>query len=323
MRIQLVRFLMMEIIMRIKLIRVVTIYFLFLPMPSFALTIVTCEPEWAQLVREIGGGKISVRTVGSRVLDFHHISLSPYSIALVRSAHLIICNNIRNNQRLTELIIKSDNPRIRAGQPGRMEADQYAKGQAPQENAPPDAPHHIQGDPRNILAVAGALTERLSALDASNSRYYRENYLSFSKLWNAEIQNWERLASPLKGMAIVVQRNSCEYLCRWLGVREIAKLESTQTGAIGTRQMLKVLKTVNSEQVGMIVTGPYHPSAATRWLARESNLPIVILPIADDAMLTTTGLEGFFDVSINRMLNVISHQKNTRRSSQDDLYPED
>ena len=291
--------------------------------PCFALEIVTCESEWAQLSREIGGGKVSAQTLASRTQDSHHISPTPYSIALARAADLLICNNIRNDQRLAALINKANNPKIRTGQPGHMEADQYAKGPVPEGNTRPGAPHHVQGDPRNFLAVAGALTERLSALDASNSRYYRENYLSFLRRWNAEVRNWERLASPLKGVAIVAQRNSCEYLCRWLGIREIAKLESTQTGAVNTKQMRKVLKKINSEQVGMIVTGPYHSSAATRWLARESKLPIVTLPIADDAMLTTTGLEGFFDVSINRMLNVISRQKNTRRSLQDDLYPED
>jgi zinc/manganese transport system substrate-binding protein len=278
-------------------------------LPCFALEIVTCESEWAQLSREIGGGKVSAQTLTSRTQEPHHISPTSKSITLARAADLLICNNIRNEPRLAALINKANNPKIRVGQPGHMEAGQYATKSRPDGGSRSSASHHIQGDPNNILLVASALMERLSAIDPPNSRYYRGNYLSFSRLWSAEIKNWERLAAPLKGVAIVAQRNSCEYLCRWLRVREIAKLESTPGGIVNSTQMRKVLKKMNSDQVEMIVTGPYHSLSAVTWLARETKLPIVTLPIADDAMVATTGLEGFFDVSIHRMLNAIPHQK--------------
>lgn len=284
--------------------------------PCFALEIVTCESEWAQLSREIGGGKVSAQTLALRNQDPHHISPTPNFIALARTADLLICNNIRNDRRLEALINKANNQKIRTGQPGHMEADQYAAKSEAEGDSRSSTPHHLQGDPRNILLVASALMERLSAIDPPNSEYYRGNYLSFSRLWNAEIISWERRATALKGIAIVAQRNSCEYLCRWLGVREIAKLESAAGGTVNLTQMRKVLEKINSDQIEMIVTGPYHPSSAVTWLARETKLPIVTLPIADDAMAATTGLEGFFDVSINRMLNAIAHQKSTGLSLQ-------
>lgn len=279
---------------------------LLLSLPSFAFEIVACEPEWAQLAREIGGEKVSVHTLVAGNQDPHHFSPTASSLSLARQARLLVCNSIGNDQRLTRLINQSENPRIRAGQPGFLEAGRYATASTAQGETRTSAAHHVQSDPRNILLVADALTKRLTAIDPANSHYYDERQHAFSERWSAAMQHWKERAAPLNGLAFVAQRNSCEYLCNWLGVQKVAELESAQGGTVNTKQMREVLDSLQVHHASMIVTGPYHRSQAVAWLAHEARLPVVTLPKEDDAASGAKDLYSYFDIAIDRMLKVVS-----------------
>src|SRR3954462_14988830 len=56
-----------------------------------ALNILTCEPEWAALSRELGGDRISVSSATTALQDPHRIEARPSLIARARSADLLVC----------------------------------------------------------------------------------------------------------------------------------------------------------------------------------------------------------------------------------------
>jgi zinc/manganese transport system substrate-binding protein len=274
--------------------------------PSMAARVVSCEPDWAHLSQEISGYKVDVSGLVAEGQDPHHIRLTPNSLALLQQADLLVCNDIDHDRRLKVFIRKSGNAALQPGQVGYLDVRRYIEAQSPQGQSRLMGWQHIERDPRNILLVAEALTERLTKIDPSNSRYYRERHENFSMKWKAAMRAWEKRAAPLNGIAVVVQRNSCEYLCRWLGIRELATVEPTQGGTVNLRQMHKVMGALDTHPARMIIAGPYHSSPAISWLAEKTKLPVVTLPTTPGDMPGAKALYAIFDEVIAGMLAATS-----------------
>ena len=56
-----------------------------------ALKVLACEPEWAALVQELAGDKVSVYSATTALQDVHHIEARPSLIARARNADLVVC----------------------------------------------------------------------------------------------------------------------------------------------------------------------------------------------------------------------------------------
>jgi zinc/manganese transport system substrate-binding protein len=289
--------------------RVTWLLLFFFCSSSMAARIVSCEIEWAQLAQEISGYKAEVSSLLTERQDPHHFTVAPNSIALVRAADLLVCNDIEHEPHLKELIHKSGNVTLQPGEAGYLDVGQYIEARRLPGQAIVLSWQHAQGDPRNILIIAEALRERLTQIDPANSGYYSQRYGTFSTEWTAAMYSWEKRARPLKGVAVVVQRNACEYLCRWLGIREVATVEPTQGSSVNLRQMSKILESLNTDPATMIIAGPYHSSPAVSWLSKETKLPVITLPTTRDKTPGAQALYKFFDETIDRMLGAISQSK--------------
>jgi zinc/manganese transport system substrate-binding protein len=88
-----------------------------------ALNVVACEPEWASLVRELGGDKVNVSSTTTAQQDPHHIEARPSLIARARSADLMVCTGAELEAGWAPLVqAQSGNAKIAAGTPGYFEA---------------------------------------------------------------------------------------------------------------------------------------------------------------------------------------------------------
>ena len=55
------------------------------------LNVFTCEPEWAQLAKELGGDKVKTYSATHASQDPHYIQARPSLIAKARRADLLVC----------------------------------------------------------------------------------------------------------------------------------------------------------------------------------------------------------------------------------------
>src|SRR4051812_25778802 len=80
--------------------------------PSLAVEVVACEQHWVQLAQELGGDRVTGRGLLTANQDPHHISPGLEARIAMRTADLLICNDIRDEPRVTEAIKASRNPKI-------------------------------------------------------------------------------------------------------------------------------------------------------------------------------------------------------------------
>src|SRR5258706_15285516 len=88
-----------------------------------ALNVFACEPEWAALVQELGGDKVSVVSAITARSDPHRIEARPSLIARIRDADLVVFSGSeREVGWLPRLLQQSGNGRIQPASPGFIHA---------------------------------------------------------------------------------------------------------------------------------------------------------------------------------------------------------
>jgi zinc/manganese transport system substrate-binding protein len=275
-----------------------------------ALNVVACEPEWASLVKELGGDKLSVASITTALQDPHRIEARPSLIARVRGADLLVCTGMDLESGWLPLLLRqSGNTRVSPGAPGHFEAGRFV--------TPLDVPTradrrdgdvhvggnpHIQLDPRNVAEIARALGARLAEIDAANGPFYQERLSDFSARWATAVRRWEQQAQPLKGVPVVAHHKNMTYLWNWLGVREVATLQP-KPGVEPSGGHLSALTTQLAQQPArMVVRAVYEDARASAWLSQQVQVPVVVLPFTVGGNEQASDLFGLFDSSIALLL---------------------
>src|SRR3990167_5980384 len=92
------------------------------------IKVFACEPEWAALVQELGGDKVSVFTATTARQDPHHIEARPSLIARLRRADLLVCTGAELEIGWLPVVLRqSGNSAVQPGRPGYFEAANHVQ----------------------------------------------------------------------------------------------------------------------------------------------------------------------------------------------------
>lgn len=281
-----------------------------------ALQVMACEPEWGALAKEIGGDDVVVYTATTGLQDPHRIEARPSLIAQVRRADMLVCTGADLEAGWLPLLLRqAGNPRVQPGAPGYFEAASFvtkleiptrldrSEGDVHAAGNP-----HIQTDPRNIAQVAEALSKRLGEVDPAHAAAYQSRHAAFSSKWNTAMQRWEKRAAPLKGVPIVVQHRGFPYLSNWLGLREVATLESKPGIEPSSSHLSAVLAQLQRQPAKMVIHAAYQGDRASAWLASRAHIPVVELPFTVGGTPEAQDLFSLFDDTVQRLLKAVQAQ---------------
>lgn len=286
------------------------LFLLAIALPASAeLRVFACEPEWAALVKELGGDKVGTYSATHALQDPHRIEARPSLIARARSAQLVVCTGADLEAGwLPPVLRESGNAAIQPGRPGYFEAAllvsrleiptklDRAEGDVHAAGNP-----HIQLDPRNLLAVAAPLAKRLGELDAPNAGHYAERHQAFADRMRAAIARWEQEAAPLRGMRVIAQHKSFSYLFRWLGLVEAGTLEPKPGIEPGSAHLAQLLAQAKAQQVRLIVRTPFDSPRPGEWLAERAGIPLATLPFTVGGSERAQDLFGLFDDTLAKL----------------------
>jgi zinc/manganese transport system substrate-binding protein len=278
------------------------------------LRIVTCETEWAALANELGGDLVSAESATTAFQDVHYIEARPSLISRVRRADLVICTGADLEVGWLPLLLRqAGNAGVQAGQPGFLAATDYvellekpASVDRAQGDVHPFGNPHIQTDPRNIVPVAEAITERLIALDAPNAARYRERLDDFVERWRSALARWTNEITPVRGMEIVVHHRAWPYLANWAGLVEVASLEPKPGLPPSAAHLAQLLDIVQARRVKLIVRSAYKSEQASEWLSERTGIPAVVLPHTVGSVRGADDLFAMFDVIVAALLEANS-----------------
>ena len=275
-----------------------------------ALQVFATAPEWAALVREIGGDKVSIYTATTALQDIHRITAKPSLLAQARRAQLVVATGAELEIGWLPLVLRdSGNAGIQPGQPGYFEAARYvtlldvpavldrAQGDVHAAGNP-----HIQLDPRNLFRIGEALAVRMGELDPPNAAAYQAAYKTFAEKWRAAIARWEKEAAPLRGVPVLVHHASFLYLSNWLGLKETGTLEPKPGVEPSSGQLTALLARQQNVPAKMVLRTAYQSDGASLWIAGKAGIPAVMLPFTVGGTPEAGDLFGLFDDTVRRLL---------------------
>ncbi len=274
-----------------------------------ALNVFACEPEWAALVRLLAP-EADLYTATSGLQDPHRIEARPSLIAKARRADLVVCTGAELEQAWLPVVLReSGNGKVQPGSAGYFEAASAVRmlevptrldrgeGDVHAYGNP-----HIQTDARNFLPVAAALAHRLAQLDPGHATDYTRRHAAFERDWRAALARWEQQATPLKGIAVVVQHKGFPYLSDWLGLEEVAVLEPKPGLEPSAAYLSQVLETLRKAPAQMVLRAAYQNGRPSEWIARRAHINAVELPFTVGGSDEAKDLYGLFDDTLARLL---------------------
>jgi len=276
------------------------------------LNIFACEPEWAALAEEIGGGHVDTSSATNALQDPHYIQARPSLISRVRKADLVVCSGAQLEIGWLPLLLsKANNPRVLPGKSGFLETSTLVRRlEVPksvdrsQGDMHPQGNPHIQTNPHNIARVAQALGQRMAELDAENAVAYAAGTSDFLERWNAAIGKWEERARPLAGKRMVTHHKSWVYLEDWLKLQEVGTLEPVPGIPPTAAHLSELLAQLGTDGTGaaFIIRAPYQSPKASEWLQERTGIPAVMLPLTVGGSDGATDLFSLFDDILERLL---------------------
>ena len=285
--------------------------FLSLALPSqAAIRVLATTADWGALTKELGGEHVDVYVATTAMQDVHRVEAKPSLVARARTADLLVANGAELEIGwLPVLQQESGNPKIQRGAPGYFEATSVVTLVEKPEHFDramgdihPLGNPHIQLDPRNVAAVAKALTARLTAIDPAGADYYATRAADFGKRWSEATARWQEKAAPLKDVPVVIMHRDQAYLCRWLGLKEIAAIEPKPGVPPSAGYLSQLVTKLTATPPKLILLNAYNDPKAANWLSERVHAPAVVLPFSVGGSKEAKDLFGLFDDTIEKLL---------------------
>jgi len=274
------------------------------------LKIFATVPEWGALAKEIGGDKVKLYTATNAFQDPHRIEAKPSLLAQARQANLVVAAGADLEVGWLPLVLRdSGNPAIQPGRPGYFEAASFvnrlevptvldrAHGDVHAAGNP-----HTHLDPRNVLKVGERLAGRMAELDAANAAAYQAGFATFAGKWQAAMVRWEKEATSLKGVAVLVHHSSFVYLSNWLGMKEVGALEPKPGIEPSSGHLTGLLSRQQATPARMVLRTAYQQEGPSQWIAGKTGIPAVLLPYTVGGTPEARDLFGLFDDTVQRLL---------------------
>jgi zinc/manganese transport system substrate-binding protein len=293
-----------------RIISVALVCLLALASPAHAaLKVLATTADWGALTAELGGDKVNVYTATNALQDVHQVDAKPSLVARARTADLVVANGAELEIGwLPVLLRESGNARVQPGAPGYFEAtsavrliDIPTSVDRSQGDIHALGNPHIQLDPRNVAAVARALSTRLAKIDTANAQYYQARGADFQARWQQALVRWDAAAAPLKGAPVVVIHKDQAYLARWLGLNQLAAIEPKPGVPPSAGHLAELVAQLSANRAQMILRNAYNDPKAADWLSRKVGAPVVTLPFSVGGTPGAKDLFGLFDDTLDRL----------------------
>jgi zinc/manganese transport system substrate-binding protein len=151
--------------------------------------------------------------------------------------------------------------------------------------------------------VARVIAERLQQIDAANTASYQQGLAAFEAKWAEAVAAWQSQAAPLRGKKVVLHHRSWVYLNHWLGLVEVATLESKPGVPPSAAHLNELLAQLKAAPAALIIRTPYQDAKPSDWLSKRTDIPNVALPFTVGGDPDAADLYSLFDVTIALLLD--------------------
>lgn len=257
------------------------------PSRAAALKVITTTQGLAAVAKEVGGDRVQVESLSRGVQDPHFVDANPMLAVKLRNADLLVDVGLDLEIGwLPPLVNQSRNGDIQPGGKRRLTAaSAVAVLDVPtgvvsraQGDLHPGGNPHFMVDPRRAVKVAGAIADRLSALDARNAAYYAQRLQEFQKRLATNQARWQGELAPVKGKKLFTRHRTLTYFFDWSGVVPAGELEPRPGVPPPPGHLADLVGVAQREGVKAVSVENYYDTKSAEVVARHSGAKIVQIP---------------------------------------------
>jgi zinc/manganese transport system substrate-binding protein len=250
------------------------------------LKVVATVPTLAAVAKEVGGSKVTVKSLALPTQDPHFVDAKPsLALELNKADMLVVVGLGLEVGWLPPLQLGARNADIQVGAKGYLDCSQFvALLEKPEvvdrsqgDIHPGGNPHYLY-DPRSVVRVAKAIADRMGELDPANKAFYQAKLKRFVGSVEAEAATLKARLAPHAGVPVIGYHKSWAYLADWLGLKQIAFIEPKPGIPPNPAHVAKVLATARSQSVRIIIQESFYPDSTTRLIADKSGARLVVVP---------------------------------------------
>jgi zinc/manganese transport system substrate-binding protein len=160
-------------------------------------------------------------------------------------------------------------------------------------------------DPRRAVKVAGAIADRLSALDARNAAYYAQRLQELQKRLATDEARWQGELAPVKGKKLFTRHRTLTYFFDWSGLVPAGELEPRPGVPPPPGHLADLVGVAQREGVKAISVENYYDTKSAEVVARHSAAKIVQIPgdVGGEPGLDT--YEKYVDTVVKRIAGAV------------------
>ena len=286
--------------------------FVFVAQPAYAakIRVVTTLTDLADIVRNIGGDKVEVRSLATGVEDTHGVPMKPSFVPLLNRADLIVLVGFDcEHAFLPALLEASRNPRIQKGQPGYVDCSEgVAPVDVPKSTDHSEGDVHPYGNPHYMLDPVLAKTaiqniyNALVAFSPQDQAYFASTRVAYLAKLEVKISEWKTKAASLKGVKFVSYHEHWPYFAERFGMVYFGTIELKPGIDPTPRHIEELIASMKAEHVLIVVREPQFPEKVPALIAAQTGAKLVTLPIMPGGVAHTDTYIDMMDYIVKKMV---------------------
>lgn len=305
--------------MRFKIHSLVPVFFalLFVAQEADAqgkLRVVTTVPDLKSITELIGGDHVDVFAIAAGYQNPHFVDPKPSFIVRLSRADMFVTIGLDLEQGwVPPLLTSARNPDIMKGGKGYVDASENVPLlEVPTSVSREQGDIHIYGNPHYWLHpalgkyIAKNIYDALVRLRPEARDEFDTNLAVFNETLDEMIRNLGVRMALFRGARIMAYHNQWPYFEAAFGLDIVDFLEPKPGIPPTPSQLAKVIRTMERENLRVIIIAPYFKKDAAELVARNVNGIVVTLASSVGAFPEVETYFDLFDYNVERMIEAFN-----------------
>ena len=277
------------------------------------LNVITTLPSLASITKSIGGDLVDVKSLTKGYQDAHFIEAKPSLMFQLNKADLLIYSGLELEIGWLPLLVQgARNNKVAIGSRGNLNASdailksdilERPKGEVDRSMGdvhPSGNPHYLL-NPRNAIAVAELIADKLMELDNNNKNIYEKNLKEFIQKLQEKTSAWEKQFSFIKGKNIVCYHPHWSYLLNWMDLNIAGYIELRPGIPPTPRHKREIIDIIKTKDIKVLAISSWKEPTIAKEVANKVNAELVVLPGEVEAMPNTDDYFSWIDFLVTKI----------------------